>query len=75
MPQPPFLDAVIIGAGPSGIGASLAFSGYRAHYVPHCVLNEQPELQTALTERAERERNGLTADGVVGPAMRKRLFS
>ena len=34
------LDAVVIGAGPTGIGASLAFSGWRPHYRPLCALED-----------------------------------
>ena len=41
------LDAIVIGAGPSGLGASLALSGYRPHHVPACAV-ENPALQARL---------------------------
>ena len=31
-------DAIVIGGGPSGLGASLALSGWRPHYLPACRL-------------------------------------
>ena len=41
---PALLDAIIVGAGPAGIGASLALAGWRPHYVPRCaVADEQLE--------------------------------
>ena len=40
------LDAIVIGAGPSGLGTSLALSGWRPHYVPNGLLPD-----AALRER------------------------
>ena len=34
------LDAVVIGGGPSGLGASLALSGWRPYYVARCALED-----------------------------------
>ena len=45
------LDAIIIGAGPSGLGASIALSGYRPHYVPNCRLANS-HLEKALKQHA-----------------------
>ena len=44
---PKILDAVVIGAGPSGLGASLALSGWRAHYNPACI-NPDEALESRL---------------------------
>ena len=52
------LDAIIIGAGPSGLGASIALSGYRPHYEPNCVV-EDPHLDMRLREHLEAEPSGL----------------
>ena len=41
------LDAIIIGAGPSGLGASMALSGYLPYYTPACVV-EDGRLQARL---------------------------
>ena len=45
------LDAIVIGAGPSGLGASIALAGWRARYVNRCAV-ESLELQNRL------QRNG-----------------
>ena len=35
------LDAIVIGGGPSGLGASLALSGWQPHLVPGCTVADR----------------------------------
>ena len=57
--NPRVLDALIIGAGPSGLGASLALHGYRPHYTPQCTV------ESAALERRLRRHLGLRPDGLI----------
>ena len=47
MPSSTHLDSIIIGAGPSGLGASIALAGWRPRYVNRCAL-ENIELMNRL---------------------------
>ena len=47
MRSTPIFDAIIIGAGPSGLGASLALSGWQPRYKNNCAV-DSPQLSTKL---------------------------
>lgn len=55
------LDAVVVGAGPSGLGASIALSGWRPHYVPAGTV-ANPELAKKLEEHLVLTPSGLLTD-------------
>ena len=38
--SPNILDAIVIGAGPSGLGASLALAGWRPRFAPRCAVED-----------------------------------
>lgn len=52
------LDAIVIGAGPSGLGASIALSGHLPHYTPACIV-EDPRLEARLGALIASKSDGL----------------
>jgi hypothetical protein len=48
-PPPRILDAIVVGAGPSGLGASLALSGYRPHLSRTTPLSPLSPLSSLLS--------------------------
>ena len=64
------LDAIIIGAGPSGLGASMALSGYLPYHTPACVV-EDGRLQARLQSLHE----GGAGSGPIQPGDVPRLSS
>jgi hypothetical protein len=61
------LDAIIVGAGPSGLAASLALAGWRPHYVPKCTV-EDDQLAQRLQALLHRSPSGLLESAAV-PAL------
>lgn len=59
----PILDAIVIGAGPSGLGASIALSGWRPHYVPGSLPNAalRDRLHSRVDEKGAIPLNELPA--------------
>ena len=58
------LDAIIIGSGPSGLGASLALSGLRPHYSPACAIADH-QLQARLDSLLHEDKEPLISHDVV----------
>ncbi|KAL1530112.1 hypothetical protein AB1Y20_001033 [Prymnesium parvum] len=52
------LDAVVVGAGPSGLAASLALSGWRPHAKPGCRVDD-PDLMRRLQRHLASQPSGL----------------
>ena len=59
--SPRVLDAIVIGAGPSGLGASIALSGWRPHYVPRCPLEDRALERRLSAESLVSASRSLTA--------------
>lgn len=60
--MPAIYDAIVIGAGPSGLGASLSLSGYSPYYAANCALASSALKDRLAPHKHDAARTPLTND-------------